>query len=127
MSQSQKSIEQNQVQNSDKKSNEMLNTEEAELLNFLLKDSRGTFDFQGKKIAFIMGSSGSRILSKADYFIQINPWLERGNNPQIFMVLLTPEQKDRSGGYDAFVLSWVKVFTDRKKDKVIDGLAVRYR
>lgn len=118
----QKGIEQIQSPNSD--GDEMLSTQEAELLNSLLEQSRNTFDFHGKKIAFITGSSGSRILSKADYFNTcVNPWLADGKTPQILMVELTGEEKNKSGGYDAFVLSWVKVFTDKRKKKVIEQLS----
>lgn len=103
---------------------EMLSTEEAKLLNSLLENSRDTFDFEGKKIAFITGSSGSRIISKTDFFNTcINPWLEENEKPQIFMVLLTEEEKSKSGGYDAFVLSWVKVFTNRQKRKIVEQLS----
>ncbi|MCK9562617.1 MAG: hypothetical protein M0R02_07845 [Bacteroidales bacterium] len=102
---------------------EMLSTQEAELLNSLLENSRDTFDFHGKKIAFITGSSGSCVLSKIDYFTNIKPWMEAGDTPQIFMVELTGEEKNKSGGYDAFVLSWVKVFTDKRKKKVIEQLS----
>lgn len=103
---------------------EMSSTQEAELLNSLLEKSRNTFDFHGKKIAFITGSSGSRVLSKADYFNRcVNPWLADGKTPQNFMVELTEEEKNKSGGYDAFVLSWAKVFTDKRKKKIIEQLA----
>lgn len=119
-----KRTEQVQVQNSNTNIDETLNTQEAELLNSLLENSRDTFDFHGKKIAFITGSSGSHILSKVDYFNTcIDPWLSKGDSPQIFMVLLTSEEKDGSGGYDAFVLSWVKVFTDKQKSRIIEKLA----
>jgi hypothetical protein len=39
------------------------------------------------------------------------------------MVELTEQEKNISSGYDAFVLSWVKVFTDKRKKKVIEQLA----
>jgi hypothetical protein len=72
----QKGIEQVQIQNPNTSGDGMLSTQEAELLNSLLEKSRNTFDFHGKKIAFITGSSGSRFISKVDYFDNyINPWL----------------------------------------------------
>jgi hypothetical protein len=124
MPQQQKGTEQVQVQNPNTNGDEMLSTQEAELLNSLLENSRDTFDFHGKKIAFITGSSGSRVLSKADFFNTcVNPWLAKGDTPQIFMVLLTQGEKEKSGDYDAFVLSWVKVFTDRQKRRIIEKLA----
>ncbi|PKP47473.1 MAG: hypothetical protein CVT92_16910 [Bacteroidetes bacterium HGW-Bacteroidetes-1] len=120
----QKGGEQIQTQSLNLNGDEMLSTQESELLNSLLEKSRNTFDFHGKKIAFITGSSGSRVLSKADYFNTcVNPWLADGKTPQIFMLELTGEEKNKSGGYDAFVLSWVKVFTDKRKKKVIEQLS----
>lgn len=92
---------------------EVLSEQEVILLNHLLKNLRDTFDFHGKKVAFITGSSGNRLLSKADYFNQIKPWLDAGDTPQASIVLLTEEEKDKSGGYDVLVLSWVKVFSER--------------
>jgi hypothetical protein len=123
----QKHKEEVQIQSIDTtNSSEMLSTQEAELLNSLLEKSRNAFDFHGKKIAFITGSSGSRILSKTDFFTTcVNPWLTKGDTPQIFMVALTGEEKNKSGGYDALVLSWVKVFTNRQKGKIIKALSGR--
>lgn len=119
----QKGAEQIQPQSSNLYGDEMLSTQEAELLNSLLEKSRNTFDFHGKKIAFITGSSGSFVLSKAEFFNTcVNPWLSDGKTPKIFMVELTEEEKNKSGGYDAFVLSWVKAFTEKRKKKLIEQL-----
>jgi len=104
---------------------EMLTKEEVELLNNLLKNQRDTFDFHKKKVAFITGSAGSRFLSKADCFGQIKRWLDSGDIPSVFMVLLTEEDKYKSGGYDAFVLLWVKVLSNRQKKRMIERLAVQ--
>ena len=52
MPQQQKGTEQVQVQNPNTNGDEMLSTQEAELLNSLLENSRDTFDFHGKKIRF---------------------------------------------------------------------------
>lgn len=101
---------------------EVLSEQEVILLNHLLKNLRDTFDFHGKKVAFITGSSGNRLLSKADYFNQIKPWLDAGDTPQASIVLLTEEEKDKSGGYDVLVLSWVKVFSERQKNRIIKRL-----
>jgi hypothetical protein len=119
-----KSILQVHGQNSNTNVDEILSTEEAELLNSLLDNTRLRFDFHNKKIVFITGSSGSKILSKTDFFDScINPWTENEEKPQIFMLELTAEEKIKSGGYDAFVLSWVKVFTENRRKKVIEILS----
>ncbi|MEZ4949877.1 MAG: hypothetical protein R2879_04385 [Saprospiraceae bacterium] len=100
-----------------------LSENEAELLNNLLAESRDTFNFYNKKVAFISGNNGGSIVSKSDYFENlVNPWLEKGDTPQTFMVRLNDEEKIQSGGYDLLVLSWVKVFTPKRKRKVIRAL-----
>lgn len=104
---------------------DILSIQEADLLNSLIKQSQDTFDFHKKKVAFITGSNGGRILTKAEYFQTcINPWKEEGEIPQVLIIELTAEEKRKSGGYDALVLSWVKVFTDKRKGKVIKQLSV---
>lgn len=104
---------------------DILSIQEADLLNSLIKQSQDTFDFHKKKVAFIIGSNGGRILTKAEYFQTcINPWIEEGEIPQVLIIELTAEEKRKSGGYDALVLSWVKVFTDKRKGKVIKQLSV---
>jgi len=101
---------------------EVLTKDEVELLNNLLKNQRDTFDFHKKKVAFITGSAGSRFLSKADFFTKIKYWLDAGSVPSVFTVLLTEEEKYKSGGYDVFVLLWVKVFSIRQKKRMIERL-----
>ncbi|WLD23614.1 hypothetical protein NU10_13035 [Flavobacterium dauae] len=98
----------------------LLNKEEADLLNCLLIDSRGEFNFHEKKIVFITGSSGNTIVSKSLYFKKsILPWVETNKTPQVFMLKLTPGEKEKTGGIDAFVLSWVKFYNDKQKTKTI--------
>jgi hypothetical protein len=106
--------------------NPILNTNEVELLNALLNDARGGFNFTDKKVAFVTGSVGRTIVSKSDYFRNsVLPWIEKGAKPQIYMVELTGDEKLRSGGYDVLVLSWVKVFTPKSQEKVIRQLGMR--
>ncbi len=101
----------------------ILNRQEVYFLNAALKESRDTFDFSNKKVAFVTGSNGATILSKKDYFLRIMPWIDKGSSPQIFFVAFTAEEKQRSGGYDAIVFSWVKVFTPKQKRIIIDQLS----
>jgi hypothetical protein len=103
--------------------NPILNKDEVQLLNFLLVESRDTFDFNYKKVAFITGSNGRKIVTKSDYFQNsVNPWIEKVSKPQIFMIILTEDEKEKSGGYDVLVLSWVKIFTPKSQEKVIKQL-----
>ncbi len=99
------------------------NGKESKFLNVALKDNRDTLDFTNKKIAFVTGSNGGKLISKSDYFKTcVKPWTDKGSTPQIFFVRLTQEEKQKSGGYDVLVLSWVKLFTDKQKEKIIEQL-----
>ena len=100
-----------------------LNRHEVDFLNNALKTTRDTFDFSSKKIAFVTGSNGGTILSKKDYFLHIKPWIDKGALPQISFVTFTLEEKRISGGYDAIVLSWVKVFTPKQKRRIVEHLS----
>ncbi len=103
--------------------NPILNAKEVKLLNLLLKDTRDSYDFTNKKVAFITGSNGGTIVSKSDYFKNsVIPWIEKDSEPQIFLVKLTEDEKTKSGGYDVLVLSWVKVFNPKTKEQVITQL-----
>ena len=87
-----------------------LNSCESELLNEYLKNEKGSFDFTNKKILFITGSSGSTIGSKKSYFEDLKSWNERNERIATTVILLTEKEKVESGGYDAVVTYWVKVF-----------------
>ena len=113
-----------QEQKISSKGYEELSIQESDLLNSLLEQSRDVFDFQGKKAAFITGSNGNKIISKSEYFSTcINPWLNDGITPQIGIVILSDEEKNQSGGYDAFVFSWVKIITNKQKKRIIKELS----
>lgn len=101
----------------------VLNKEEVKLLNSLLQETRDTFDFMDKKVAFITGSNGRTITPKSNYFkSSVLPWVEDGTRPQISMVKLSKDEKEKSGGYDVLVLSWVKVYTKRAHRKALNTL-----
>ena len=113
-----------QEQNCNSNDDEFLSVQESNLLNSLLEQSQEDFNFQGKKIAFITGNKGNKIISKSEYFNTcVNPWLNDGINPQIGLVKLTEEEKKQSGGYDALVFSWVKIFTKKQKKRIIKQLS----
>jgi hypothetical protein len=100
-----------------------LNKDEVTLLNSLLEEQRNSLEFTNLKVAFITGSNGGTIVTKSDYFKNsVIPWIKDKLEPQIFMVKLTKEEKEQSGGYDVFVLSWVKVFTSKTQEKIIEQL-----
>jgi hypothetical protein len=99
-----------------------LNSAESAMLNSLLEESRGDFDFSGKKVVFTTGSSGKTIISKSNFFkSNVVPWVENGDSPSIMMEIFTPEEKEMTGGYDVIVMVWVKVLVGQKK-KIIEHL-----
>ena len=103
----------------------VITAEEAEFLKNYFKKTHPEFDFEGKKIAFITGSSGSKIGSKTAYFTDIRKWQENGESIATSLVILTPEEKIESGGYDAIITYWVKVFTPKSKKAIIEKLAAQ--
>jgi hypothetical protein len=109
------------VENSD-----TLTIQEAELFNELLAQRRDTFNFLNKKVAFLTGSSGNKIVGKEFYFDNaVVPALERGEKPSIYMVLLKPTEKAASGGYDVLVLSWGRMFTQEQRKEIIKQLGAK--
>lgn len=105
-----------------------LNVQELELLSSLLTNPIDTAEIRGKRIAFVTGSSGRKIITKATFFeTNINPWIHKGLKPQVESILLTPDEKKLSGGYDVIVLSWVKYFSDRQRMRTIIRLGTHSR
>ncbi|MBN2260298.1 MAG: hypothetical protein JW702_07120 [Clostridiales bacterium] len=102
-----------------------LNKYESDFLNDYLKEQRDTFDFSQKRIAFITGSSGSIIGNKKDYFKDINKW-DKDYNSKIVtsLVIFNDNEKELSGGYDAILTYWVKLLTDKRKQKIIGQIKI---
>jgi hypothetical protein len=83
-----------------------LNQTESEYFNALSPpDSKTSFDFTNKKIVFMENST---LTNKKRYF---EKWGDRETLNEF--VLLTNEEKKRSGGYDAFIVSWRKKLVTR--------------
>lgn len=103
--------------------NPILNGQESKMLHDVIDSSRAKTDLTGKKIAFITGSTGSVIVSKSNYFrAYVKPGIETGNTMDFHLLALTKDEKLKSGGYDFIALSWVKIFTDRQRRKIIHRL-----
>lgn len=104
-------------------SSELLSKEEAELLNRLLEETRGEYDLYGKNIAFITGSSGNKVISKVEFFDScIYPWTTDHKNPSLMMLILSEEDHMASGGYDVLLLVWVKAFSKKQKNRIVQNL-----
>ncbi len=87
-----------------------LNSFESDYFNFIFQDIRGEFDFTGKKIGFVTGN-GHSIVSKKSYFDIEKSRKERGySTNQASLHLFNKSEIETSGGYEGFVLYWVKAF-----------------
>ncbi|NLR81348.1 hypothetical protein [Chitinophaga eiseniae] len=103
--------------------NPVLSKQESVFLNSLSKDQHKIFDFTNKKIAFVTGNTGNELLTKTDFFrICVKPYTDKGSQPQVSFISLTKEEQEKSGGYDALVLAWVKLFTAKQKRNIIEKL-----
>ena len=105
--------------------NPIINKTEGEFLDSLLQVKSGAFELTNKRIAFIYGgSTGNAFQTKSAFFNEnVLPWTSRGRVPHLFLVPLTEAEKKKSGGYDAIIVAWAKVFTKGQKEKMLSKLA----
>tara|TARA_B100000809_G_scaffold152297_1_gene149645 strand:- start:5073 stop:5519 length:447 start_codon:yes stop_codon:yes gene_type:complete len=105
------------------------NKSEAGYFNEVFMDKRGPFDFTEKVIAFYTGSSGTTKSDKSRYFSglknannekkDIHAWQAGGAQ----LLILTDDEKELSGGYDAILVSWSKLLkTGKSRRKLVKRL-----
>ena len=84
-----------------------LEDNEAILLNSVFKETRGHFDFCGKRVMFL--SNGKN--NKSGYFEMQKDYMADASCPydKGILYVFNEEQKTRSGGYDAAILYWSKI------------------
>jgi hypothetical protein len=97
---------------------------EAEYFNNEFKDWRKEFDFTYKKIAFLTGSTANKHLTKTDYFNEVKSRLKDNYGMTHSALYLTEEEKLKSG-YDAIVVSWVKLLTDKRRRQIMTELSYK--
>lgn len=73
-----------------------------------------------QKIAFISGSGGSYLISKEDYFKDIN---NGENEPSSYFIKLNNKEKIQSGGYEVLITKWVKTQSKNQRKKIIKSLS----
>jgi len=101
--------------------NLVLSRAEANYFNEQFKTQRGQFHFEKKKIVFITGSSGSKVMTKQEYFSDVKQW--KTNNSEIVTSLfILTEEENADSGHDAIVTAWVKTLTDKRRKKIIREL-----
>lgn len=108
----------------DKKS--ILSAIEGALLDSIVSLNFEKNSFGGKKVLFVTGNQGSRIVEK-DFFFNnlIYPWLEDGQLPSVKYVNFTSTEYYKSGGYSGVFLAWVKKFPKRRRNELINLLEIK--
>jgi hypothetical protein len=89
------------------------------LIDYMTNEQRGNLDFKNKKVIFVTGSSGHLLGTKSKYFDNIKEWNKNGNQIATWVVTLKENEKIYSGGYDVIVTYWVKIFTEKRKKKIL--------
>lgn len=89
------------------------------LTDYMTNEQRGNFNFKNKKVIFVTGSSGHLLGTKSKYFDNIKEWNKNGNQIATWVVALKENEKIYSGGYDVIVTYWVKIFTEKRKKKIL--------
>lgn len=106
--------------------NTTLNKQEETFLNSDFTDKRGDFDLNGKKIAYVGGTRGNILFTKKEFFDDyVRPRIGTNKKRNYSLIILTTIEKEKSGGYDAFILTPPKMFTDRDRERLITELSKR--
>lgn len=101
--------------------NPKLTIQESNFLNEYFKETRGSFDFSNKKIIFVTGPSGNDISTKSDFFNEIKKMIEP-NKLVASILILSDKEKLETGGYDAILIYWVKVFTASQRENILNQI-----
>jgi hypothetical protein len=106
--------------NSEVKADYTLTKKEASFLNALFEKQRKDFDFQGKMVAYTTGTSGTQIEDKSAFF---DKYLENATHGNVCsLIILTKEEKEKSGGFDIVLMSPAKLFTTKHREILIGEL-----
>lgn len=98
----------------------LLSTNEAKSLNSIFSKERKDFDFNGKTVGFTIGTTGTQIVNNKVFFEKyLNPVISGQDKNICSLIILTKEEKSKSGGFDAVVMSPAKIFSNEHRDKLI--------
>jgi len=110
----------------DKNDSSGLTKSETILLDSLFRNKRNTFEFKGKNIAFVTGSSADKVISKTEFFETINNNVLHKVEIPLNILILSPEEKKESNGYDVIIICWSKVvISDKQKKKLLEQLRIK--
>ena len=103
-----------------------LNKYESQYFNQSLEKqrNRSNFDFQNKKVGFAYGNFGKGVISKKEYFDKWGKdYFENESHVVNQLIILTEEEKQQSGGFDAIIISWSKIgVAGKHKERLIEKL-----
>ena len=92
----------------------VLNKYESAYFNAFFRDSLKEFDFMNKKIGFIQALVGK--ISKQEYFKDERERYCSNITPiSATLYVFDEKQKEESGGYDAAIMCWSKIFIPIEK------------
>ena len=104
----------------------LLNTEEVKYLEIFMKPI-DSWTLKNKKIAFITGNSGNKLVNKIFFFNHyIKPCLKKNKKPAIMIIYLNHEEIKKSNGYEVLVLVWVKYFSNKNRSRILKDLGALY-
>ena len=97
---------------------------ESAYFNGQLSKQRGNFDFVDKKVGFAYGNFGKTVVSKKEYFDRWGrDYFKRDSHVVDILLILTADEKVKSGDFDAIIVSWSKIMIDNKhRQKIISKL-----
>jgi len=102
----------------------VLTLEEAQyFMQHMSEEQRQGIDLTNKKVLFVTGSSGGRLISKSTYFKNITPKNETNNIRGSWIFELTEKEKINSGGYDIFITHWCKTILNSNRKRHIKTAA----
>jgi hypothetical protein len=103
-----------------------LNKYESQYFNQSLEKQRirSNFDFQKKKVGFAHGNFGNGVISKKEYFDRWGKvYFENNSHVLNQLIILTEDEKQQSGGFDAIIISWSKIgVAGKHKKRLIENL-----
>jgi len=84
-----------------------INAYEANFQNNYFVSKRGSFDFNNAKIGYFFGPNGQHLGCKKMFFNYVK---RKGTNSSVssHIIIFSSKDKQKSGGYDAVVVSWSK-------------------
>jgi hypothetical protein len=102
---------------------EILTSAEINILNSIFFKERNDFDFNGKLVAFTVGTTGTQIENKKLFFKKyLDPVIEKKSKNVCSLIILTKAEKTKSGGFDAVIMSPSKIFTKQHRERLINIL-----